>query len=89
MVLERVCLVQCSRCILSDMDKGDSVKAAVLDFSKAFDKVPHNLLLKKLESYSFPRVLLNWIFEFLSQRKQRVFVQGDMSDVQEVTSSVS
>ena len=81
-------LLTTTQSIMSNIDKRYSVKAAVLDFAKAFDKVPHDLLLKKLESYSFPRVLLNWIIEFLSQRKQRVLVQGDMSDVQEVTSGV-
>ena len=49
------------------------VDIAVLDFSKAFDTVPHNRLLTKLKHYGNT---LPWIREFLTNRTQRVLVHG-------------
>ncbi len=49
---------------------------AVLDFSKAFDTVPHNHLLTKLKQYGIAGTTLTWIREFLTNRTQRVLVEG-------------
>jgi len=53
-----------------------SMDVAFIDFSKAFDMVPHKRLLHKLEAYGFTGNLLNWIKSFLHQRFQRI-VMGD------------
>ena len=50
-----------------------------LDFSKAFDKVDHALLIKKLQLYEIRGKLLNWIKSFLSNRYQKVVVNGKKS----------
>lgn len=81
-------LLTTTQSIMQEVDLGGCVKAAVLDFSKAFDKVPHFLLLQKLEMYGFSRNILLWIMDFLSNRKQRVLLQGHVSDYQAVTSGV-
>ena len=47
--------------VLSMLEKGDSVDAIYLDFSNAFDKVDHQILLKKVESLGITGKLLNWI----------------------------
>ena len=52
------------------------VDIAVLDFSKAFDTVPHNRLLTKLKHYGIAGNTLTWIREFLTNRTQRVLVEG-------------
>ena len=44
-----------------------------MDFAKAFDSVPHYLLLKKLMNYGN---LYIWIKSYVSNRKQRVFIDG-------------
>ena len=50
-----------------------------LDFSKAFDKVWHKGLLYKLESLGVGGSLLKWFESYLSNRKQRVVVDGQIS----------
>ena len=59
-----------------------------LDYSKAFDTVPHRRLVKKLESVGIRGKLLSWIEHFLVGRKQRVVVNGVMSEWIEVLSGV-
>lgn len=48
------------------------VDALYLDFSKAFDKVNHEILMRKLSSYSIPLNILKWIKSYLSNRRQYV-----------------
>ena len=59
-----------------------------LDFSKAFDKVDHALLIKKLECYGVGGKLLKWITSFLANRTQQVVVDGCMSYIVNVISGV-
>ena len=64
------------------------VDIGILDFSKAFDKVPHARLLQKIDFYGIRGKLLSWIRSFLSNRLQRVVVDGSFSSPSEVTSGV-
>jgi len=67
----------------------DEIKAILVDFSKAFDKVPHHLLLLKLKHYSIQGNILNWISDFfLSECTQHVACGGSTSKPINVTSSV-
>ena len=59
-----------------------------LDFSKAFDKVDHALLIKKLRLYGIEGKLLKWLESFLSNRVQKVVVDGQHSEVTAVVSGV-
>ena len=61
---------------------------AILDFSKAFDKVPHKRLLSKLLAYGINGELLNWFESFLTNRVQRVVCDGEISDPKCVLSGV-
>ena len=60
----------------------------ILDFSKAFDKVSHKLLLLKLKFYGITGKIINWIESFLSNRKQQVVCEGSTSEAASVTSGV-
>ena len=57
-------------CKTSDDRVCNLVDGIFLDFSSAFDKVDHNLLLTKLHSIGIRGFLLQWIQDFLSQRGQ-------------------
>ena len=74
--------------LLRSMSEGKPVDAAIMDFSKAFDMVPHNSLLFKLSSYRVQDKTLDWIESFLSDRSQRIVVDGEQSDPAPVTSGV-
>ena len=60
----------------------------LLDFSKAFDKVPHRRLLHKLKYYGVGEKTLNWIASFLQNRTQTVLVNGKTSTETPVLSGV-
>ena len=72
----------------SILEEGDSVDALYLDFSKAFNSVPHQRLLLKLRSCWVGGKLLNWVEAFLTGRRQRVSVNGSRSEWAAVTSGV-
>lgn len=59
-----------------------------MDFQKAFDSVPHRRLIHKLSAYGIKGKLLNWVEDFLSQRKQTVVINGTKSEEREVTSGI-
>ena len=61
---------------------------AILDFSKAFDKVPHTRLLAKLDYYGIRSNLLRWAKCFLTKRSQRVVLDGVASTWDQVLSGV-
>ena len=73
---------------MTALDNKTQTDAILLDFAKAFDKVPHKRLLSKLSSYGITSNTHNWITYFLSNRKQRVSVNGALSDITDVTSGV-
>jgi hypothetical protein len=54
------------------LDNHNSVDAIYLDFQKAFDTVPHHRLFTKLKGYGISGNFLEWIKNFLSERKQKV-----------------
>jgi endonuclease/exonuclease/phosphatase family metal-dependent hydrolase len=61
------------------LDEGKCLDVLYLDFSKAFDTVPHKRLLHKLEAYGIKGNMLNWITDFLTARRQQVSVNGILS----------
>ena len=70
------------------VDNGDCVDAVYLDCSKAFDTVPHELLLYKLKHVGIDRGMLQWIKAFVTDRQQRVQVKGTSSEWRCVWSGV-
>ena len=60
----------------------------IMDFAKAFDKVPHRRLLHKLEYYGIRGSTHKWINSWLSGRTQQVVLDGQASDPVPVLSGV-
>ena len=60
----------------SSRNKSRPTDVIFLDFSKAFDSVPHERLLLKLKCHRIEGSLLHWFRSFLTDRKQRVVVRG-------------
>ena len=74
--------------IARNMTQKGQVDVSLLDFAKAFDKVPHHRLLHKLNYYGVQDSTLRWIESFLSQRKQSVLLDGTKSTEADVLSGV-
>ena len=60
-------------------DKGMSVGTVAMDLSKAFDKMPHGLLIAKLHAYGLNADACNTIINYLKDRMQRVKISGSKS----------
>ena len=63
-------------------------KGIFLDLSKAFDKVWHQGLISKLQSYGIEGNLLNLFTNYLDNRKQRVVINGATSSWKPIKSGV-
>ena len=74
--------------IFCQWDNKTQVDIAVLDFAKAFDKVPHRSLLNKLHHYGIDNNIHTWITSFLTNRIQSVVVDGATSPPTKVISGV-
>lgn len=64
------------------------VDAILVDFSKAFDRVPHNRLILKLRNLQLDHKTTKWIEQFLTNRKQFVKIQNHISTSERVISGV-
>ena len=65
-----------------------TVDIIYLDFKKAFDKVPHQRLLLKLKAHGIGNGMINWIEKWLTDRRQSVVVDGEVSNWKSVLSGV-
>ena len=81
-------LLEFSEKVVNYLDEGSPVDIIYLDFSKAFDKVPHERLAVKLEAHGIGGEVLRWIRNWLKDRKQRVVLSGEKSTWTEVMSGV-
>ena len=61
-----------------DIDKGLFVGAVLMDLSKAFDCIPHDLLIAKLNAYGISKASLILIYSYLKGRRQSVKVNGTL-----------
>jgi hypothetical protein len=74
--------------ISHSFDDATRLDVVIIDFSKGFDLVPHDRLLKKMGDPSVDPRIVVWIRESLLGRSQIVRVEGHLSDKVRVTSGV-
>ena len=70
------------------LDDGSCIHACYLDMSKAFDRVDHSLLLRKLRELGITGNLLAWLESYLSDRNARVRIDGTLSRIIKASSGV-
>ena len=74
--------------LFHNFDQKKQTDVGVLDFSRAFDTVPHERLLGKLAHHGVQGTMNTWIRAFLTGRSMRVIVDGERSGPTEVLSGV-
>ena len=74
--------------MLTIHDTARAVDIIYLDFKKAFDKVPHRRLMAKVRALGVQGTVAAWLECWLSERQQRVVVDGASSRWSQVTSGV-
>ena len=72
----------------SNLDKGNKTGAAFVDLSKTFDTLDHFLLIAKLEAYGFDNLSLEFMKNYLTNRKQRCKFGNSFSVWRKITSGV-
>ena len=71
-----------------NLDQSKLVGIIFMDLSKAFDCIPHDLLIAKLEAYGLSLNALAYIYSYLKGRKQSVRINNFMSEYLEIISGV-
>ena len=70
------------------VDKTEKIGIFMMDLSKAFDCIPHDLLIAKLNAYGFDKASLKLIHSYLNGRKQRVKINSEYSTWKDIISGV-
>ena len=58
------------------LETNNYVRCLIVDFSKAFDTLNHNVVLRKLSALHLPDTIHDWIVSFLIGRQQRCVMNG-------------
>ena len=66
------------------LDNGGPFGALLIDLSKDFDCIPHELIIAKLEAYGFQTDALRFVHDYLSNRKQRVKLNETFSSWKDI-----
>ena len=62
------------------MDRDLEFVLVLLDFSSAFDRIDHNILIKRLrDRYGIGGTAVNWLVSYLDDRDQRIVINGVLS----------
>ncbi|KAF7243722.1 Histone deacetylase 4 [Varanus komodoensis] len=70
------------------LDGGVAVDVVCQDFSKAFDKVPHDILVEKLRGFGIDQCTVQWIRAWLTDQKRRITISEESSGWWPVTNGV-
>jgi len=70
------------------LEESPYVRCVMVDFSRAFDSVPHLALLQKLQRYGVPSYIVSWLANFLTDRTQAVVTHAGTSIKLAITRSI-
>ena len=70
------------------LDKGGKFGVLLIDLSKAFDCMAHDLLIAKLHAHNFDINALTLIFDYLTERKQRITINSSFSSYLDIFQNV-
>ena len=74
--------------ISKSFDENEYTLGVLIDLSKAFDTVDHEILLKKIKFYGINKTILKWLFSYLSKRKQYISYDSKPTKTQTVLCGV-
>lgn len=74
--------------ICNALENKNHICLVFCDISKAFDRVWHKGLIKKLNAYGFKGNFLNWLTDYLSNRTQQVIIKNNRSNIGNITAGV-
>ena len=81
-------LIDAHHTITESLGKKETSLLLLIDFSKAFDMVDHELMLQKLYYYGIRGIAHDWFRSYLSHRKQYVKINGSVSSIREIEHGV-
>ena len=88
---KRSCLSQLLehyQALVEALENHEIAKVIYLDSAKAFDKVDHGVLMRKLQKLGIGGLLIKWIHNFLFNRKQIIVIERVSSNQSDVRSGV-
>ena len=75
-----MCSFQTFKAWQEELDKSDFVGRILMDLSKAYDCLPHDLLVVKFEAYGIDKTSLSLTHDYISNRKQRTKTNSSYSN---------
>ena len=64
----------------NSLDRSGFVSSIIMDFSKVYDYLPHDLLFAKLQAYGFSKEIVSLFLSYLTNRTQRIKIDSTLSD---------
>ena len=82
------CLLKCTNDWYLNLENSEYTAVTFIDLKKAFDTVNHDILIQKLEHYGVQNKEIRWFRSYLTNRKQCCKVNGQLSDLESITTGV-
>ena len=82
-------LIKCQHYWLNSLDKkSNRIRVFSFDFGKAIDTVSHRIVHNKVKDLEINQYVINWLIDFLSNRKQTVAVDGNKTEFLDINRGV-